>query len=81
MLQSTVSSQGQIFLPRALRKHYQIESGDKIVFVLRDDAILLRKVPKNLAKATMGILKKEIDRGGGVEKAHANWEEEWEKTI
>jgi len=81
MMQTTVSSQGQIFLPYSLRKQYQIEKGDKVVLLPVDDAIVLKRIPKSLSKATRGILKEEIDKAGGVAKMHAKWKEEWEKTI
>ena len=81
MMPTTVSSQGQIFLPYSLRKQFQIEKGDKVVFLPVDDAIVLKRIPKKLAKATLGILKEEIDTSGGVVKMHAKWKNEWEKTI
>jgi len=40
----TVSSRGQICIPNDIRKDMGLEEGSKVLFVLTDDSLLVKKV-------------------------------------
>ena len=40
----TVSSRGQICIPNDIRKDMGLEEGSKVLFVLADDSLLIKKV-------------------------------------
>ena len=40
----TVSSRGQICIPNDIRKEMGLKEGNKILFVLTDDSLLIKKV-------------------------------------
>ena len=40
----TVSSKGQISIPRGIRKELNIKEGSKLLFLLSDNALLVKKV-------------------------------------
>jgi AbrB family looped-hinge helix DNA binding protein len=42
-MKSTVSSKGQITVPKAVRARYDLEPGTEVEFELREDGALLRK--------------------------------------
>ncbi|HLC75298.1 MAG TPA: AbrB/MazE/SpoVT family DNA-binding domain-containing protein [Candidatus Nanoarchaeia archaeon] len=40
----TVSARGQVAIPSEMRKKMHLKDGEKVLFVLQDDALLLRRV-------------------------------------
>jgi antitoxin PrlF len=40
----SVSSRGQIAIPSEIRKELGLEEGSKVIFTVKDDAIILRKI-------------------------------------
>lgn len=56
-MQSTLTSKGQITLPKALRDELHLKAGDKIAFVRNSDGSYVLR-PKNVsAKSLKGFLK------------------------
>jgi len=41
---ATVSSQGQVAIPAGIRKALNIETGDKVIFIVADTGAALRKI-------------------------------------
>lgn len=79
MQTATISSQGQILIPKKIREALGITSGMRITFVPYSYSIALVPQKKDWIKKTKGILKEEIEDFGGVEKAHLLFEKEWDK--
>ncbi|MBI3443084.1 AbrB/MazE/SpoVT family DNA-binding domain-containing protein [Candidatus Woesebacteria bacterium] len=79
MQTATVSSQGQIAIPKRIRQILGLRPGSRVAFIPGLYALSL--VPQNgkWVKKAKGMLKNEIDMAGGVKKAHATFEEEWDK--
>lgn len=40
MPSSTISSKGQITLPKAIREALQVDTGDRVLFVVREDGVV-----------------------------------------
>ncbi len=57
MLQSIMTSRGQITIPAEIRKKLNLHSGNKFEFVLKDDQVLLLPINKSI-KDLKGILPK-----------------------
>ena len=74
----TVSSQGQILLPKQIRDELGIRSGTKISLTTQGDTITLVPHTEKKFKKTKGILRGEINAAGGVEKSHQKYEQEWQ---
>lgn len=53
----TVSSKGQIALPKAIRMHYKVEEGTKLAIQETPHGIMLIPIPKNPLLALKGIAK------------------------
>jgi antitoxin PrlF len=53
---STVTSKGQITIPLEVRDRLGLRQGDKVVFVLADHQVILRRTGSIVA-ATAGVLK------------------------
>ncbi len=65
----TISSRGQIAIPTTIRKKLNLKEGQKVLFLLEDDTLLMKKVTrmtfaeltKPLRKAARKAGLKEID--------------------
>ena len=57
MLQSIMTSRGQITIPAKIREKLRLNSGNKLEFIIKNDYILMVPVNKNL-KELKGILAK-----------------------
>jgi AbrB family looped-hinge helix DNA binding protein len=55
MAEVTLSSKNQIVVPREAREALGIRSGDRILVVVRNSAVILLPKPKNHAAAIRGI--------------------------
>jgi antitoxin PrlF len=57
MIISTISSKGQVTIPKKIREFLQLGIYDKIVFIPIDDGKVLITSKQNHAKALFGMLK------------------------
>jgi AbrB family looped-hinge helix DNA binding protein len=55
--ETTLSRKNQILIPKDAREALGLKPGDKLLFVVREDALYLRLKPKSFAKAIFGIAK------------------------
>jgi len=69
---STVSSKGQITLPKLLRDRHHLEPGELVIILDSEDGIVIRHGRTSLR----GMLKGEID-GEGFEKDLQKLRKEW----
>ncbi len=51
-MQATITSKGQVTLPKAIRERFQLEPGDRIEFILKRDD-LLRVAPVTQLKGML----------------------------
>ena len=49
MASSTITSKGQMTIPKAIRDRFHLESGDRVDFVVDDDRIILVPATRSLA--------------------------------
>ena len=57
MATATVTSKGQITLPKSVRDELGIETGDQVVFVVEGKGVALHAVPKSRLTELRGIAK------------------------
>lgn len=81
MITSTISSQGQIAIPKRLRDLLDIQPGSKVALIPHPYSITLVPHKRDWTKKARGILKREITKAGGVKKSHALFEKEWHETY
>ncbi|HVS30883.1 MAG TPA: AbrB/MazE/SpoVT family DNA-binding domain-containing protein [Thermoanaerobaculia bacterium] len=62
MPRSTLTSKGQITLPREIRDHLGLETGDRVSFEIRDGSVIVEAETVDL-RSLRGIVKR---RGKGV---------------
>lgn len=60
MLQSIMTSRGQITIPAEIRRKLNLHSGNKLEFVLKDDQVLLLPINKSI-RDLKGILPKPVN--------------------
>ena len=59
-MKSTITSKGQLTLPKLIRKKLNLQTGDKIEFIM-DDSGVVRLIPqKNSITILKGIVKKPV---------------------
>jgi AbrB family looped-hinge helix DNA binding protein len=58
MATSTLTSKGQITLPKAVREHLQIEAGDQVEFAIGDDGSVSVTVRRGSASKLFGLLRR-----------------------
>ena len=54
-----VTSKGQLVVPARLRRRYGIKPGTKVLFIERDNQILMQPVTKEYIRSVCGLLKSE----------------------
>ncbi|HLC72422.1 MAG TPA: AbrB/MazE/SpoVT family DNA-binding domain-containing protein [Candidatus Nanoarchaeia archaeon] len=60
----TVSSRGQIAIPSSMRKKMKLREGEKVLFVISDDALIIKKVlPETFAEITKPLKEAAIKAG------------------
>jgi len=74
---ATVSSQGQVLIPKKVREAVGIRVGTQVNFIPSEYSIAIVPHNKDWLKKGKGILKDEIDNVGGVKKSHQKFELEW----
>jgi len=60
----TVSSRGQICIPNDIREEMGLKEGNKILFLLQDDSLLVKKVNMQTFAEITKPLKEEARRAG-----------------
>lgn len=55
MPEVTLSSKNQVVIPREARQALGLKPGDKLIFVVRGDRVVIMQKPKSFAKALRGI--------------------------
>lgn len=54
---STITSKGQILIPKRLRNKYRIKSGGKVVFIETDKGLVLKAMDETYFDQFAGLLK------------------------
>ncbi|WP_447969604.1 AbrB/MazE/SpoVT family DNA-binding domain-containing protein [Nitrospira sp. M1] len=54
---ATLSSKGQITIPKQIREKLKIKEGDAVDFIVEKDDVKLKGIPKGQAKALAGSLR------------------------
>jgi antitoxin PrlF len=57
MITGTISSKGQVTIPKKIRELLKVETSDKIVFIPLEEGKVLITSKENPAKALFGMLK------------------------
>ncbi|HTE46761.1 MAG TPA: AbrB/MazE/SpoVT family DNA-binding domain-containing protein [Gemmatimonadaceae bacterium] len=57
MAESTVTSKGQITIPKVVRERLQLETGDKVYFDVRDDGSVIMVARNEPLEGLFGMLK------------------------
>lgn len=60
----TVSSRGQICIPNDIREGMGLKEGNKVLFVLQDDSLLIKKVSMQTFAEITKPLKEEARKAG-----------------
>ncbi len=73
MIISTISSKGQVTIPKKIREFLQLGTYDKIVFIPMDDGKVLITSKQNPAKALFGMLKhRRLQKTVSIEKMNGS---------
>ena len=67
---SRVTSKGQVTVPKQVRKSLQIAAGDSLVYELRGDHVVLRKLPRV-----------DVDWARAVESTLTEWQDELDDEL
>jgi AbrB family looped-hinge helix DNA binding protein len=63
MSESTLTSKGQITIPKAVRERLNLEPGDKVYFDVRDDGTVLLMARNEPLENLFGLLKHKVSKG------------------
>ena len=55
MKEATLSAKNQVVIPREARQALELKPGDKIIFVVRGDHVLVLQKPKSHSSAIRGL--------------------------
>ena len=61
---ATVSSRGQVCIPNDIREEMGLEEGSKVLFVLTDNSLLMRKADLQTFRQITAPLKEEAKKSG-----------------
>lgn len=67
-MKSTLTSKGQITIPKIIRAHYKLKPGDVLDFVVEESGVLTLRRPMDEAK-----LRRWIGHAGDFPKNSADW--------
>lgn len=67
-MEATITSKGQITLPKALRDDFDLHEGAKLIFVKKDDGSVAIHVRRNNIRAIVGILQPLVKRHVSIEE-------------
>ena len=73
MIELKVGSKGELFLPKSLRENLGLKPGDKLYLELKNDTIIIKKIPDllellNLPPISKPMTPEEIDKELGKEQ-------------
>ena len=60
----TISSRGQICIPNDIREEMNLKEGSKILFILSDDSLLIKKITTQTFKEITEPLKESAKKAG-----------------
>jgi AbrB family looped-hinge helix DNA binding protein len=60
MAESTITSKGQITIPKVVRERLQLEPGDRVYFDVRDDGSVSMMTRKHPIESLFGLLKGKV---------------------
>jgi AbrB family looped-hinge helix DNA binding protein len=58
MPEATVTSKGQVTIPKQVREHLKVEAGDRVDFVVTDDGDVLLRPARRDIRELRGLLRK-----------------------
>ncbi len=64
----TVSSRGQIAIPAAIRTEMELKEGNKVLFILEEDSLLIKKITSRTFAEITKPLKKAAKKAGMKEE-------------
>ena len=67
---STVTSKGQVTIPIEVRRHLELDRGDKLSFVIADDGSVALQVPKYSSVASLAGAAGSLQRSIEWEEIH-----------
>jgi AbrB family looped-hinge helix DNA binding protein len=73
MAEATLSSKNQVVIPREARKALGLKAGDKVLFTVMGDRIIMIQKPKSFAAALRG-LGRGLYPPGYLEKERESWD-------
>lgn len=73
MPEAKISSKNQVVIPREARKALRLRPGDKVLFVVRGDRVLVLQKPKSHAVAIRGLAKGSYPKNY-LKKERESWE-------
>ncbi|HEV8410835.1 MAG TPA: type II toxin-antitoxin system PrlF family antitoxin [Gemmatimonadaceae bacterium] len=68
MAESTVTTKGQITIPKAVRERLHLEPGDKVYFDVQDDGSVSMMTRKHPIESLFGLLKTKLKRPITIEE-------------
>jgi antitoxin PrlF len=68
MPSSTISSKGQVTIPKEIREVLRLDTGDRVLFVVRDDGVVELRPETVELLDLVGILKPAADRHATIEQ-------------
>jgi AbrB family looped-hinge helix DNA binding protein len=68
MAESTVTTKGQITIPKAVRERLHLEPGDKVYFDVQDDGSVSMMTRKHRIESLFGLLKTKLKRPITIEE-------------
>lgn len=67
----TISTRGQIAIPSNIREELGLEEGSRVLFLLKDDVLMMKKViPESFAEITRPL--KEAAKKAGLKESDVN---------
>jgi len=74
MVEATLSSKNQIVVPREAREALGVKAGDKLLVVVRGNAVIILPRPRSWAKALRGLEKKQPYPEGYLDHELSSWD-------
>lgn len=58
----SIDQKCRVVIPRSIRDHIGVDTGDKIAFLEKEDGVVIVKIPKDPLMAMSGILKDDREK-------------------